>query len=280
VQSVVDSVQRTRQAAESGRKHVLTLQSRLAEQEARVRIALSSIEQAENWALQKGEASVELSPSPATKPPFEQLSSSNDLLSAGHLIEFIRNAGTFAVVSYFLFVLSLYGIAPARFVAWHEWIATEGIPFGEKLAKTLAPFLLGTPHALNAVVRRYQERARRLFDDTQEAKERPAWVPAPLTIGNELIHVYSRPPDLPAEKFYVAGLQELKARPRMNHMRWIISIEGPGGVGKSALAFQIARWASDSRSEHRLARFPILPWVLRRFPVCCCKRFCAANAFW
>jgi hypothetical protein len=160
-------------------------------------------------------------------------------------------------------VLSLYGIAPARFVAWHEWIATEGIPFGEKLAKTLAPFLLGTPHALNAVVRRYQERARRLFDDTQEAKERPAWVPAPLTIGNELIHVYSRPPDLPAEKFYVAGLQELKARPRMNHMRWIISIECPGGVGKSALAFQIARWASDSRSEHRLARFPILPVLLR-----------------
>ena len=52
VQSVVDSVERTRQAAESGRDHVLTLQSRLSEQEARVRTALSSIEQAETRALQ------------------------------------------------------------------------------------------------------------------------------------------------------------------------------------------------------------------------------------
>jgi potassium efflux system protein len=52
VQSVVDSVERTQQAAESGRDHVLTLQGHLSEQEARVRRALSSIEQAENRALQ------------------------------------------------------------------------------------------------------------------------------------------------------------------------------------------------------------------------------------
>ena len=52
VQSVVDSVERTQQAAESGRDHVLTLQSHLSEQEARVRRALSLIEQAETRALQ------------------------------------------------------------------------------------------------------------------------------------------------------------------------------------------------------------------------------------
>jgi len=51
VQSVVDSVERTRQAAESGQDLVLTLQSHLSEQEARIRTALSSIEQAETQAL-------------------------------------------------------------------------------------------------------------------------------------------------------------------------------------------------------------------------------------
>src|SRR5271165_3314043 len=51
VQSVVGSIERTQQAAESGRDHVLTLQSHLSEQEARVRTALSSIEQAETQAL-------------------------------------------------------------------------------------------------------------------------------------------------------------------------------------------------------------------------------------
>jgi potassium-dependent mechanosensitive channel len=52
VQSVVDSVQRTQQAAESARGNVFTLQSRLSEEEARVRTSLSSIERAENRALQ------------------------------------------------------------------------------------------------------------------------------------------------------------------------------------------------------------------------------------
>ena len=52
VQSVVDSIERTRQTAESGRDHVLTLQSRLSEQEARLRTALSSIEQAETRVLE------------------------------------------------------------------------------------------------------------------------------------------------------------------------------------------------------------------------------------
>jgi potassium efflux system protein len=52
VQSVVDSIERTRQAAESGQDHVLTLQSKLSVAQARVRRALASIEQAENKALQ------------------------------------------------------------------------------------------------------------------------------------------------------------------------------------------------------------------------------------
>ena len=51
VQSVVDSIERTRQAAESGRDHVLTLQSLLSEEEARIRTTLSSIEQVETRAL-------------------------------------------------------------------------------------------------------------------------------------------------------------------------------------------------------------------------------------
>jgi small-conductance mechanosensitive channel/exonuclease VII small subunit len=51
VQGVVDSVERTRQAAESSRAQVLTLQSRLSEQETRVRTALSSVEQGQDRVL-------------------------------------------------------------------------------------------------------------------------------------------------------------------------------------------------------------------------------------
>ena len=51
MQSVVDSVERTRQTAQSGQARVLDLRSRISEQEARVRTALTLIEQGENRAL-------------------------------------------------------------------------------------------------------------------------------------------------------------------------------------------------------------------------------------
>jgi small-conductance mechanosensitive channel len=51
VQSVVDSVEHARQVTESGQAHVLALQSPFSEQEARVRTALSLIEQGESRAL-------------------------------------------------------------------------------------------------------------------------------------------------------------------------------------------------------------------------------------
>ena len=51
VQSVVDSVEHAKQTAESGQANVLALQSRISEQEARIRTALSLIEQGENRAL-------------------------------------------------------------------------------------------------------------------------------------------------------------------------------------------------------------------------------------
>src|SRR6516164_7405384 len=52
IQSVVDSVEHTRQATESGQVHVLALQSSLSEAQARVRTTLSSIERAEIRAVQ------------------------------------------------------------------------------------------------------------------------------------------------------------------------------------------------------------------------------------
>src|SRR6516165_11196160 len=51
VQSVVDSVERTRKATDAGQAQVLGFQSRISEQETRVRTALSLIEQGENRAL-------------------------------------------------------------------------------------------------------------------------------------------------------------------------------------------------------------------------------------
>jgi hypothetical protein len=176
---------------------------------------------------------------------------------------FVTNLGALGVC-YFVFILTLYIVAPAPFIAWHEWIATAGVPFSENIAKTLAPFLLGSPHALNAFVLRYRDRALKLFDETEEVKDRPKWVPAALKIDDEMLYDYKRPSNLPSRKPYIAGLLELQTHLGVNSKhRSLVSIEGPGGVGKSAFAFQIARWASDSRPDYQLARFPILPVLVR-----------------
>jgi hypothetical protein len=181
--------------------------------------------------------------------------------SAELALAFGINLGALSVI-YFIFVIALYGIAPAKFAAWHEWIANRGIPFGENVSKFLSAFLLDTPYCLNAVVRRYLERARKSFDNALEVKTRGKWVAAPFLIGDELFQYYEPPSIKRVGKPYVAGLQEIKARLGKGDERWTISIEGPGGVGKSALAFEIARWASDSRRDYRLAPFPILPILL------------------
>jgi hypothetical protein len=51
VQRVVDSVERTRRAAESGRARVFTLETGLSEQEARVRTGLSAVDRSQNRVL-------------------------------------------------------------------------------------------------------------------------------------------------------------------------------------------------------------------------------------
>jgi photosystem II stability/assembly factor-like uncharacterized protein len=167
---------------------------------------------------------------------------------------------------YFFSIIMLYWISPATFAEWHEWVASTGAPSGksgEIAAKILAPILMNTPHCLDAVVRRYQPRAAALFGRDPEVLARPKWIPAPLLIGDELLHKFERPSRLPADRRYEAGLEELRTLLGRRDERWIISIEGPGGVGKSSLAFQIARWASSTRPDFRLARFPILPLFLR-----------------
>jgi len=55
-------------------------------------------------------------------------------------------------VTYFVCVLVVYVIAPAKFTAWHEWIANRGIAFGGNVSKFLSAFFLDTPYCLSALL--------------------------------------------------------------------------------------------------------------------------------
>ena len=172
-------------------------------------------------------------------------------------------ANTFVVViTYAVMLFATYVFWPARFAAWHEWIANSDIPGNAFVAKVLAPFLLDTSHCIDAVVRKHLAHARRLYENGKEVKLRPSWVATSVIFGDELVQSFERPIGLAENKPYIAGLYQLRSRLATDDSRWITSIEGPGGVGKSALAFQIGRWASDERRMFRLAPHPMLPLLI------------------
>jgi len=152
---------------------------------------------------------------------------------------------------YFFGLLILWAFAPYKFVIWHESISSERIPFSTWFGKFSLPWLLASNRCLDAVVESNIERAVSIFNENPDVSTHPVWVPAPLKIGDEQYIHFSRPETLPSDQSYTAGLNEL--RRSLPDGRFIICVEGPGGIGKSAFAFQAARWAVEGRLlPHRM----------------------------
>ena len=159
---------------------------------------------------------------------------------------------------YYVLILLLFAIRPAMVVWLNEAIATGRLPSSDFVAKMAVPLLVGTQRCLDAFVRGATSRALQVFDHDSDVKTRATWVPAPIRINGELIVEFRRPADLPANLPYVPGLFEIR-RATGARARTSISIEEPGGIGKSALAFQIARWSASESPTARLLPHRMLP---------------------
>jgi photosystem II stability/assembly factor-like uncharacterized protein len=175
------------------------------------------------------------------------------------------------VVLYCGVILGLFALRPYAFVNWHEkaapLIATLPFPTKatDKVTQLAGLFLITRPRALDAVVRRFAAVALAELEKLPEAAARPRWVAAPLQVEDELYGTSTRPFEKPAsmpdDKLYIRGLTELEKHLVRN--RWWLSIEGPGGVGKSALAFQLARWFAAPEPESRFDIPQAIPLFIR-----------------
>jgi photosystem II stability/assembly factor-like uncharacterized protein len=161
------------------------------------------------------------------------------------------NLGLLTIL-YIIVVLSLFVFSPGNFVAWHEAVANSKLPFPEKMSKFLVLYLIGHERSLNAFVSTHLAAATTLFFDNKDVSSRPHWVPAPF----ELDHV-DHMSFVATDLSYIPGLSEI--RPHLEGNRVIISIEGPGGVGKSSLAIQLAKWAYHEKRVAKLWNRPVLP---------------------
>jgi photosystem II stability/assembly factor-like uncharacterized protein len=183
-------------------------------------------------------------------------------------LAFAKDHGTqnlvLLLVLYCLLIGGLFAFRPSLFILWHEsaapLIATLPLPSKatDKVTQLAGLFLITRARALDAVVAEFAPVALAEMEKLPEAAARHIWVAAPLQVEDELFGRTSTPfaDSAPTAKgeLYIRGLTELKRHlvPR----RWWLSIEGPGGVGKSSLAFQMARWfaARDARGRLHLAQ--------------------------
>ena len=168
------------------------------------------------------------------------------------LQEMITVNGGLLAVLYILVVLGLFIFLPAHFVAWHEAVANSKLPFPEKLSKFLVLFLISHERSLNAFVKTHLSNAVILFFKNKDVSSRQYWVPAPFQL--DYVNHVTFGPTNPA---YCPGLTEIQSH--LNGSRVIVSIEGPGGVGKSSLAFQLAKWVYHEKPAAKLWEYPALP---------------------
>ena len=170
---------------------------------------------------------------------------------------FIRNISALGIL-YVIIILLLFFVYPIKFVLWHEAVANSKVPFPEKISKFLVLFLIETNRSLNAFVKYYQIDFIKKFNENNDVISRQKWVTAPFKVENYDIINFS---NFNHKENYVPGLTEIKEF--LDNGRVIISIEGPGGFGKSSLAFQLARWGIGNKEYKRLNKEISIPIFIK-----------------
>ncbi|AFY53110.1 PBS lyase HEAT-like repeat protein,HEAT repeat protein [Rivularia sp. PCC 7116] len=102
------------------------------------------------------------------------------------------------------------------------------------------------PRVLDAWVKKYIESAREQFPKKDTVNSRSTYIPIPVILEGNTIG------ELSAENL----------RPTFNKQRTCLLINGEGGIGKTSLACQIARWAMAEDEKDRLSEHLMLPVLL------------------
>jgi photosystem II stability/assembly factor-like uncharacterized protein len=158
------------------------------------------------------------------------------------------------ILLYFILIIILFLVSPIHFVLWHEAVANSKIPLAGKFSHYWVLLLIEHPRSLDAFVKKFRDKAVSLFNSNLDVQSRSVWEPAPFVIDRVPIMTFNQNK---YEDLYVPGLSEIKKS--LHSDRCIVSIEGQGGVGKSSLAFQIARWGGSADIRRRLFKHQILP---------------------
>ena len=156
----------------------------------------------------------------------------------------------FLLIAYLAWFLILrFGVlprAPLRLLRWNENLATLDYKLpkwaGEATVSFSKVVLIGFyhyhPRLLEAWVGHHANHARQKLHSLETAQLRKTYVPLPVRMDGKVVT------ELTAEL-----LQQTCAR-----KRWCLLLKGEGGLGKTTLALQMARWALAEKPSERLCR--------------------------
>jgi HEAT repeat protein len=157
------------------------------------------------------------------------------------------------------FLFAVFLVKPLWLPRWSESLKDQ---LSIKIKPTNAELSLGIPFSyvslirlfayrrrvLDAWVKEHVERCRESFEALPTVEDRAVHVSSPVNVAGALV-----------AEFSAATLRAHIGKSR-HQCRWLIF--GEGGVGKTSLACQMARWAMAPDKAHRLARHLVLPVLI------------------
>jgi NACHT domain len=104
------------------------------------------------------------------------------------------------------------------------------------------------PRVLDAWVNQYVKSVREEFEEKNTVHDREVYIPIPVVLGGKTL----------------PQLTGASIRPKFIKQRDCLLIQGEGGVGKTSLACQIAKWAMADDENDRLTQHKMLPVLIEQ----------------
>ncbi len=164
----------------------------------------------------------------------------------------LKNPSIMAPIIYLLVLLTIFGLRPLWLLKIDEILKPIDlklpIPGMPEISPRWFIFFKYHPRVLDAWVNRYVKSVREEFEEKNTVHDREVYIPIPVVLGGKTL----------------PQLTGANLRTKFTKQRDCLLIQGEGGVGKTSLACQIAKWAMADDENDRLTKHKMLPVLIEQ----------------
>ncbi|NJR18428.1 MAG: NACHT domain-containing protein [Calothrix sp. CSU_2_0] len=164
----------------------------------------------------------------------------------------LKNPSIMTPIIYLLILLVIFGLRPLWLLKIDEFLKPIDLKLPIPGAPEISPrwliFFKYHPRVLDAWVNRHITSVREEFEEKNTVQDREVYIPIPVVLGGKTL----------------PQLTGASLRAKFIKQRDCILIQGEGGVGKTSLACQIAKWAMADDENDRLTQHKMLPVLIEQ----------------